>query len=618
MTEAVLADDLDAPDVEPTTPPPDEPSKALRVVGTVLVIFPIIVSVIRSLRDDWFPIGDNALLFIRAADVGTEHHPFLGSWTSASLSVGEDMNNPGAMYDWLIAPFAHLLPPGPAAAIGVATINIAMIVGISVVSHRLGGWMLQRWALLLTAVLAWSMGSQLLIDIWQPNALLFAFLLFLLLAVGLASGDDHLLPWAAALGSLILQTHISHGYIFVFVIGGAIGARLWLRPPTDWKRPVAITAIVLGAAWSLSIWEQLFGSGKGNAARLLGNSAGGDLSLGFVDAIRIVGSVAALPPWWGQSGYTETVPITRLDESGQLRDIVGLPPLWLAGLGFLVVMAVLAWLTVTAHRLQLDRQAAAGAIATVVLVGSVLALSRLTIGAVGLSPHHVRWVWPMMVFVHLTGAWLIISVWRAHRPDPAADRRHGVLIMGIAAITTVLNIPFLAQPSGPTFEVATMPVMRQIEPAIEQLDGFGPVVYDVSNVRIFEPYSSTMMMWMQARNIEFRVDDDIMVRQLGNNRRADGTETTTVFQLQGAQARSYEGPACVIGIASALSAPDDAAMAALVEQRSIELGVGVDAIVNREVAVPGLTDVGEQSQFDLWVDTAFALLAEGDACNAGA
>lgn len=594
--------------------PSAEPARAIRLAATCVVIIPIITSVIRSLRDDWFPIGDNALLFIRTADVWTDNHPFLGSWTSASLSVGDNMNNPGAFYDWLIAPFAHLLPPGPAAAIGVATLNIAAIVGISVVSHRVGGWMLQRWALLFSSVIAWSMGSELLIDIWQANALILPFVLFLLISVGLASGDDRLLPWAAVIGTLLLQTHISYAYVFIFVIGGAVGARVWLRPPTEWKRPVGVSAAALALLWAPSVWEQLFGTGQGNIARLLGNSSGGDLSLGLSDATRIIGSVASLPPWWARSGYTNTVPVTRLGDDGQLLPIEGLAPVWLAGLGLIVVITALVALTRLAHRSGLRTQTAAGVIAAVTLTGSVLALSRLTIGTVGLSPHHVRWVWPMMVFVHLTGIWLIVSVWRVRRPYPAADHRHSLLIMGIVAITTVLNISFLAQPSGPVFEYRSMPIMRQIEPSIDQLSGFDPVLYDVSNVRIFEPFSSTMMMWMQERDIDFRVDDEIMIRQLGEPRRADGNETTRVFQLEGPEARLYDGPACVLAIASVLSPADEAAVTEQVEQASIELGVPIDAIVNRNVAVPGLTDV-DRSLFIPWVDTAYALLVEGAACE---
>jgi hypothetical protein len=51
-----------------------------------------------------------------------------------------------------------------------------------------------------------------------------------------------------------------------------------------------------------------------------------------------------------------------------------------------------------------------------------------------------------------------------------------------------------------------------------------------------------------------------MVRQLGNNRRADGTETSTAFQLEGVPALDYGGDACTIAIASALP-PDEEARA---------------------------------------------------------
>ncbi len=61
-----------------------EPARPVRIGATVFVIVPIITAVIRALRNDWFPIGDNALLFIRTRDVLTEDHPYLGSWTSAS------------------------------------------------------------------------------------------------------------------------------------------------------------------------------------------------------------------------------------------------------------------------------------------------------------------------------------------------------------------------------------------------------------------------------------------------------------------------------------------------------------------------------------------------------
>jgi hypothetical protein len=69
------------------------------------VVLPIVVAVVRALVHGWFPIGDAALLAIRAYDVGTSHNPLLGSWTSASFALGIDVNNPGPLYPDLLAPF---------------------------------------------------------------------------------------------------------------------------------------------------------------------------------------------------------------------------------------------------------------------------------------------------------------------------------------------------------------------------------------------------------------------------------------------------------------------------------------------------------------------------------
>ena len=65
------------------------------------------------------------------------------------------------------------------------------------------------------------------------------------------------------------------------------------------------------------------------------------------------------------------------------------------------------------------------------------------------------------------------------------------------------------------------------------------------------------MMRLQELGIEFRTTDEGMVRQLGDARRADGTERTRVFQLEGRSAIDYEGDACRIGIASALDPADE-------------------------------------------------------------
>ena len=49
------------------------------------------------------PIGDDSFFSIRAWDVFTEHPPLLGTWTSASQSVGTNINNPGPLFFDLLA-----------------------------------------------------------------------------------------------------------------------------------------------------------------------------------------------------------------------------------------------------------------------------------------------------------------------------------------------------------------------------------------------------------------------------------------------------------------------------------------------------------------------------------
>ena len=167
-------------------------------------------------------------------------------------------------------------------------------------------------------------------------------------------GDDGLLPWAAVITTLLLQTHISYAYIFVFLVLGVVGIRIWQRQEIDssgWRRPVGISAVIVGVLWAPSLWEQFFGTGKGNMSRLLGNSSGGDFSLGLDNAAQIVASLGVRPPFWGRSGYSTTVVVTKITETaeGRTLDVPGVLPLWAAALGLTVLVAMLAGLAWLAH-----------------------------------------------------------------------------------------------------------------------------------------------------------------------------------------------------------------------------------------------------------------------------
>ena len=77
----------------------------LMVLMVVAAILPIAVAAARAVDRRWLAVADNGYFLFRARDVLTEHHPLLGTWTSASFSIGIDVNNPGPpLFDALTLP----------------------------------------------------------------------------------------------------------------------------------------------------------------------------------------------------------------------------------------------------------------------------------------------------------------------------------------------------------------------------------------------------------------------------------------------------------------------------------------------------------------------------------
>ena len=192
----------------------------LLAVAMAAAVVPVVVALVRGLQRGWYPVGDNAYFSIRARDVLTSNHPLLGTWTSASQSVGHDLNNPGPLLFDLFAIPAKIAPIG-GIAVAAAILNVGCIVAMALVARRRGGIERAVGVLAVAAGLAWTMGSELLFDPWQPHSLLFPFLLYLVLAWSLAEGDVAMLPLAVGVGSLLVQTHLTYAGL-VLGLGGFV------------------------------------------------------------------------------------------------------------------------------------------------------------------------------------------------------------------------------------------------------------------------------------------------------------------------------------------------------------------------------------------------------------
>lgn len=558
----------------------------LRPLLYFALALPFVTAAIRAIRDDWFPIGDSALLYLRAADVGTQHHPLLGSWSSASLSLGRNINNPGPLYDLLLAPFAHLFPTGVGNVVGVSAINVGFAVLAGFAARRIGGAGYETWTVVTATALAWMLGSEVLFDKFQAHALLFPFYAALVLLTGAMTGHRWTWPWLVFTWSLILQTHISYAYIGVVLIVAALAVavasiptprRAWCRAQLA-SQAVRWSAVVFALIWVQPVIEQFTSEGEGNLTRLARSAGGTDVAVGVGNAFRMVSAVFALPPWWTRWGFQETIqPAGTIDTAaGPQVDIPWLPGWFVASIAFAVLLAALVLALYWSWRAGERLLVAVDVLALTGLVGSVVALSRLTIGPVGLAAHHTRWLFVLALWAHAALVATGVRWWLSRAERPELARRIQYAGLALAFVFAIASMPKYTQEHGPLADTQTMPALRRVFEQLDPLATTDPLLYRTDNLRVYEPYSSAIMAQLVDRGIEFRVDQEVMVRQLGPNRRADGTEAAVVTQYQGWDAYSYDGSDCVLARVSDVGPSaevDLAAQAAAIENGAAALDV---------------------------------------------
>ena len=172
----------------------------------------------------------------------------------------------------------------------------------------------------------WSMGSELIYDVWQPHVLVLPFLLLAVLGWSIAEGHLAALPWSVAVLSLLVQSHLSYVYLApLIVIAGLVLHLVAVRGA--WRpllRPVAWSAAVAAVAWAQPLWQQVRGPGPGNLDLLVGAASGRygtSDAIGLPLATRIVGAVVALPPWFLRPSFASTIPAVHVVDDAGNRQI---------------------------------------------------------------------------------------------------------------------------------------------------------------------------------------------------------------------------------------------------------------------------------------------------------
>lgn len=531
--------------------------RRLAVVCTAAAILPIVVAAIRAIARDWLPLGDDAYFALRAGDVLAEHHPLLGTWTSASLTAGVDLNNPGPLFfDALALPVKLWGDAG--LLVGVTLINIGAIVGTAIVAYRQAGARAVVVAMTAATALGWTMGSELLFSPWQPNALLFPALCFFVMVWALACGDLAVLPWAVGVASFIVQTHVGYAVLVPVLAAWGVGAgaiRLMRSGAPDQDRgalrgrvlrSAGAAAAVALVCWAQPLYEQLFGDGRGNLGRLLSSVGAPGETVGLSDAPRYVASVLALPPWWFRPSMSETL------VTGSER-----PSLLASFLGLAVVVALLAAGLVVAVRARDNGGAAAAATGLVMVCLAAVAVAAVPISLFGFAPsHQVLWLWPLGAFVTLA---VLIPL------TATSGGRFGgapmVLLTALAVVLGALNIPAMNARLGPADSAESMPAVRELVSELAPLRAERGVLVDLREQRFAEPYSAPVMLELERLGIPWFVDDPGQLRQVGD-RAYEGDASVRLIIREGDAAR--EAPPGADRIAYA-EAPGDKAVAVFVE-----------------------------------------------------
>jgi hypothetical protein len=280
---------------------------------TVVVVLAAVVAasfaLVHTARRDWMPVGDEALMYLRAMDVGSAHTPLVGPYSRFGWY------HPGPSMYFLFAAAIRALAGSPSGLL-VATLvcslsSAACIVGLA--ARRAG----MTAALVLasfTAILCLGLGDW-LIDPWNPYFDVMPFAAFLVAAWFAADGDVVAARIACVAGSVAAQAHLG-AVPPVALIGGAAIVLAFLRRPHGLDlRNSAWNAALLGLLWALPAVEEV-SSHRGNLTNIVRFFATTEKEpiVGWLSGVRM--SAYLLLPWgpwtgravWGLIGNVPPAP----------------------------------------------------------------------------------------------------------------------------------------------------------------------------------------------------------------------------------------------------------------------------------------------------------------------
>lgn len=391
----------------------------------------MIATAVWARQRGWYPIGDDAILAVRASDVGGSHTPLLGMPTSlGGWGVdGTRLYHPGPLLLWFYAPFVHLF--GPAAGLTAAATSLTLF------ATGLGVWAAYRARGVTAALFAWPLMLMLAGEPFEPlnaNVVIAPLAATMLLAWAAASGVSKALPWAMLTGSLVVQAYLPMALPPILACAFA----LWCTVVPRWRRPgrlpvsaLVATGVVFLLAWWAPAYEAVTNRG-GNLWGLISSPDGSGAAVGWSGALKMLLWMTSFPPPWTQPMPLEAADATQLIGGGNASGL------------FLLCAAVFAaiWVWPRWDR-GLRRLVTLGAIG---LVASAVSTTRLP--STGVSSYQIRWAIALAAFGAFAAGVAIASTVRPRLKRGAGVRRTARIALATVSVAMLVAIA-LVRPDSP-------------------------------------------------------------------------------------------------------------------------------------------------------------------------
>lgn len=477
----------------------------------------------------WRPVGDDAFLVLRAHDVFSANPPLLSTASSGGASADLAYNHPGPLVQYLNAPFVALLGSS-AAALGCALINAVSVGAALLLVRRTAPPALAGALLAGTAGLVWAMGSDVLIDPWNPHISTLPFLCAVVATWATCRGVRAAAPVAVVAGSLVAQTHLSMtvlGVLLVAVTLVAVVVRASRNGDADarrgWWRTLALT-VGLGVLSALPpLLQQVAHGGDGNVARLLRGSGFADSPTGPGRVLRVIAEVVAAPPWFLRGSWTGSI---YEDELLSARTAA--------------VLLVLAAFAVVAAVVAARRRNDATTVTLVVLSVGVLAVGAMVATRfplrTGVPVPYFRWLWataPLLVAAVVHRPIVLVVDRLRSRPVAGAQPALVMWVVVAVALSAGTLVPYGDASSGSPAWAQEMAdeLVAQAGGALDELpDGatvrVEPLVQEASLV-----IAPAMIEELARRGFDVTMTDPVLVQQSGEFRRSTGDDDVVLVPV---------------------------------------------------------------------------------------